>query len=254
MKMIDYDAASKTYDRTRKHSNSPIDRFSQRVLLTEQTTVLDFGCGTGNYLNRLQLDFGCQCCGVEPSEGMRTVATNKNPALDIQDGNHANIPYGDRSFDFGFMTDVIHHVPDLNQMFAELCRVLRFEAYLCIVTQSHDQIQDRFYNGYFPSLASNEKHRYPDIPVIVVVAQEIGLAHEGTEVLPPSSHARITEEFVRNVEEKNYSMFRLLDEAEYMSGLSRIKDDMGKSFDIPGAGETLVWLTRPAQRSDLSDG
>ncbi len=251
--MIDYDAASRTYDHTRKHSENLIERFSQRMSLTDQTTVLDFGCGTGNYLSRLHSEFGCRCCGVEPSEGMRVAALNKNPALDIRSGDHTNIPFENKSFDFVFMTDVIHHVPDLNRMFSELCRVLKFEAYLCIATQSHDQIRSRFYNGYFPSLASKEMHRYPDIPSIVETARESGLTHEITEVLPASSYAAITEEFVKNVEEKNYSMFLLLDEDEFISGLKRIKDDQGKRFNTTSAGETLVWFTKETRQSGAAD-
>ena len=44
------------------------------------------------------------------------------------------------------MTDVIHHVPDVDRMFEEIERVLKYEGKLCIVTESHVQIDDRFYH------------------------------------------------------------------------------------------------------------
>lgn len=240
--MIDYNTASKTYDNTRGDSDRLIERFGRRIAFDNGTAVLDFGCGTGSYLNTVQSRFGCRCHGVDPSEGMRALAVRKNKALDVREGNHRRIPFDDNSFDFAFMTDVIHHVPDLSSMFMELFRVLNPRACLCIVTESHEQIQARFYNVYFPSLAANEKKRYPDIPAIVTMAQQCGFVHETTEVLPAVSPAVVTRTFLRNVEEKNYSMFHLLEEREFEEGLSRIRKDEGRRFTVTSAGETLIWL------------
>lgn len=199
--MIDYNTASKTYDHTRKHSDEIVARFVSRVSFAATTAILDFGCGTGNYLNTLQLTFGCSCCGVEPSEGMRALAAKKNTLLDVRQGDHCQIPFNPDSFDFAFMTDVIHHVADLALMFSELRRVLKSGGQLCVVTESHDQIQARFYNRYFPSLAANEKQRYPELKRIVQSALTSGFSHEATEELPAPAPATVTEQFFRNVEE-----------------------------------------------------
>jgi ubiquinone/menaquinone biosynthesis C-methylase UbiE len=244
--MIDYDAASQTYDHTRKHSNKVMKCFARRVPFTKETAILDFGCGTGNYLNSLQMAFACRCCGVEPSEGMRAIAVGKNRSLDVRPGDHTNVPFADGTFDFAFMTDVIHHVPDLSLMFLELHRVLKSGAYLCVVTESHEQIQHRFYNRYFPSLVFNEKRRYPEIRGVVDIAVQSGLTYEDTELLPTSSPATITSGFVKNVEEKNFSMFRLLDDREFIDGLERIRKDIGRNVELAGAGRTLIWLRKTA--------
>ncbi len=129
-------------------------------------------------------------------------------------------------------------------MFLELQRVLKPDGSLCVMTQSHEQIQNRFYNCYFPTVATNEKRRYPDIKVLVEFAVKSGLDHDDTEVLPAASHATITHSFIKNVEERNYSMFRLLDEHEFKNGLKRIRGDLGKTVKLTNAGETLVWFRR----------
>ena len=242
--MINYDLASKTYDQTRNHSDALITKFVDRVPLTVASAILDFGCGTGNYLDSIQRSFGCRCCGVEPSDGMRAIAAEKNNALDVRKGDHREIPFDAETFDFAFMTDVIHHVPELDLMFSEIWRVLKTGGFLCVVTESHEQIQARFYNRYFPSLAANEKQRYPKIQTVVNTAVKCGFSHEDTEVFSASSRKSITEQFLTNVEEKNYSMFRLLDELEYVDGLSQLKADKGKSFETIGGGESLIWLRR----------
>ncbi len=247
MTQIDYGIAAETYDHTRTHSDAVIDRFRSVVRLNESVSVLDFGCGTGNYLARIQERFACQCNGVEPSEAMRIRAQMKSDNFTIKKGDHGAIPFPAEKFDFCYMTDVIHHVPDLVAMFRELLRVLKPAGKLCIVTEAHSQIEGRFYNRYFPSLAQNEKQRYPDISEIIDRAKESGFKLMSVETI--SSPARtVSGEFLRNVSEKNWSMFRLLNDSEFATGLAKLTLDQGCSFSSPDAGETLLWFGKHALR------
>src|SRR5277367_697225 len=122
--MIDYNAAAKSYDNTRNASEQLIVLFYKAIRFSSATTVLDFGCGTGNYLHLIQTNYGSRCYGVEPSDGMRIKAKEKNSDLIVEQGDHTRIPYRENFFDFVYMTDVIHHVPDLGQMFQTIKRVL----------------------------------------------------------------------------------------------------------------------------------
>ncbi len=238
--MIDYNAASKSYDNTRNASEALIALFHKAVRFSGASVVLDFGCGTGNYLHLIQTLYGCQCHGVEPSDGMRIKVNEKNPVLIIEQGNHSHIPYPDSFFDFAYMTDVIHHVPDLGQMFQTIRRVLKPQGKLCIVTESHPQIEARFYNRYFPSLAKNEKQRYPDVQDIVHVAEDTGFQLNFVEIRPASISAAVSASLIRTVEEKNFSMFRLLSNEEHSSGLDRLKNDLGAVYETDGAGDSLI--------------
>lgn len=241
--MIDYNVASKTYDNTRSHSEQRIQHFASKVNFDRETVLLDYGCGTGNYLHEIQKRFGCRCCGVEPSDGMRAAALTKNATLDIRSGDHRQIPFDDSTFDFAYMTDVIHHVPDLPAMFSQLSRVIKTGGRLCIVTQSHAQIEGRFYNRYFPSVAGNEKQRYPDVPRIVETATQNGFTDKDAEILHGSPTALVSDAFIRNVEERNFSMFRTLDEQEFSEGLEKVKADRGRPFE-QNHQETCLWFKR----------
>jgi len=240
--MIDYNAASKSYDNTRNASEALIALFHKTVHFSNATAVLDFGCGTGNYLHLIQTNYGSRCYGVEPSEGMRIRAKEKNTELIIEPGDHGKIPYPDDFFDFAYMTDVIHHVPDLGRMFQTIRKVLKQQGKLCVVTESHAQIEARFYNKYFPSLAKNEKRRYPDIQDIVHQAEAVGFRLCSVEIRPAPASAVVSAPLVRTVEEKNFSMFRLLSDEEHANGLERLKRDLGTVYETKSAGDSLIWL------------
>lgn len=240
---INYDEASQTYDNTRRGDQSLLDRFAARVTLTEESRVLDFGCGTGNYLVQMRARFGCACYGVEPSAGMRAAAAAKDESFILAEGDHQTIPFESGSFDFIYMTDVIHHVPDLGKMFTELARVLASDGQICVVTESHPQITARFYNRYFPSLVRVETGRYPSIASIIAAAATGGLHFQGRETLPQKERV-VDDAFITNVREKNYSMFRLLNDTEFRTGLAALEADASRRFPPGAAGQTLVWLAR----------
>jgi ubiquinone/menaquinone biosynthesis C-methylase UbiE len=242
--MIDYSSASKTYDNTRRQDDAVIGLMEARGAFAKGTRVLDFGCGTGNYLESISARFDCELYGLEPSDGMREKARAKNPGLRIEKGDHGHIPFDDAFFDLAYMTDVIHHVPDLGLLFESLFRKLRLGGRACVVTESWGQIDRRWYNAYFPSLAANEKSRYPDVDEIAQRAAMAGFALAFVDSMEsPGPHA-LDESFLRMVGEKNYSMFRLLGGDEYFAGFAALRRDKGKSFASPGAGESLVWLER----------
>ncbi|MBP7176702.1 MAG: class I SAM-dependent methyltransferase [Thermoclostridium sp.] len=239
---IDYEKISKSYDSVRYANQSTISIFVQSLPITKATKVLDFGCGTGNYADTFQKATHAQVFGVEPSDGMREKAAAKNSSVVFAKGNHEHIPFEDSFFDFVYMTDVIHHIPDLGVMFREIFRVLKKEGHLCIVTESHEQIDRRFYVKYFPTTAIADKHRYPDIPVIISYAVKAGFSHIRTDT-KEGGVTKVQSDFVDLVRAKGYSMFHLIPEEEYQKGLIVLeKDVMTDTLFVPGSGETLVWL------------
>lgn len=239
---IDYEKISKSYDSVRNANQSIISVFLQNLRITEATKVLDFGCGTGNYADSLQRVTNAQVFGVDPSDGMREKAAVKNPCVIFVRGNHEHIPFEDNFFDFIYMTDVIHHVPDVDAMFRELFRVLKKNGCICIVTESHDQIEKRFYVKYFPTTAIADKNRYPDISVIIEKAVKAGFTPTHTDIRVIGSK-KVNLDFVELVRAKGYSMFHLIPEEEYRKGLAELEKDVkADNLVVPGSSETLIWF------------
>jgi ubiquinone/menaquinone biosynthesis C-methylase UbiE len=243
--MIDYDLASITYDNTRDSSLDVIELLNQKIHITSNTKILDYGCGTGNYLFEINKRFGCHCHGLEPSDGMREKAILKNPTIEILKGDHTHIDFQNNYFDLVYMTDVIHHVPDLDTLLSNLMLKIKSGGFVCIVTESHRQLETRWYNKYFPSLITNEKKRYPDIPKIEASAIQNGFVIDNHDILLENENYLVSQYFIQMVEEKNYSMFRQLSDKEYGEGLQKLKLDLNKVVKSPGHGDTLVWLKKP---------
>lgn len=241
---IDYEKISNSYDSVRNANLETIHMFLRRLPVAGDTMVLDFGCGTGNYANLLQKATNAKVFGLEPSDGMREKAAAKNPNVILVKGNHENIPFEDSFFDFIYMTDVIHHVSDVDQMFREFFRVLKKKGSICIVTQSHEQIEKRFYVKYFPTTAIADKKRYPDISVIIEKAIKAGFTHAHTNIKGSGSQ-KVNPDFVELVRAKGYSMFHLIPDEEYCTGLAELEKDVQTDAPIvPGSSETLIWFEK----------
>ena len=240
--MIDYNILARDYDLTRTANMDTLNRFAAEIPL-DGKTILDFGCGTGNFTYALSKLTTAQAYGAEPSDGMREKARAKG--LDVRKGDHAGLPFEDDFFDFIYMTDVIHHVPDLDMMFAELRRVCKPGGFICVLTESHEQLATRFWVKHFPATVAAERARYPDIPAIQSAAEATGLSLHKCVSTDAPHEVTVSEDFVRLVENKGYTMFRLITDAEYQAGLAALRADYESGEPIACShGETLLWLKK----------
>ncbi len=243
--MINYDQISTTYDSVRQADLDLVNHLVVEAQISEDSDVLDIGCGTGNYADLLQKVSHAHVYGVEPSEGMLTKALQKNSELVIKQGDAEHLPFGADTFDFIYMTDVIHHIPHIDVMFAELNRVLKPQAKACIVTQSHRQIDKRPITRFFPATALVDKARYPDIPQIVTSASTQNLKFLKAEPMNEGKPITLDEAFLTLVKTKGYSMLRLITDAEFREGLMRLEQQLSLGrIDANQAGDTLVWFQK----------
>ncbi len=243
--MLNYDQISTTYDNVRQADLDLVTRLVLDAQLSEHSCVLDVGCGTGNYTDLLQKVSHANVYGIEPSEGMLIKARQKNANLIIQQADVEHLPFNADTFDFVYMTDVIHHIRHIDAMFAEIHRVLKPQAKVCIVTQSHSQIDKRPITGFFPATALVDKARYPDIQQIVTSASGQNLTLLKAEPMNEGRSITLDESFVTLVKTKGYSMLRLITDAEYQDGLKRLEQQLAfGNIEACQAGDTLVWFQK----------
>ena len=248
MQLVNYNEISKIYDDVREGDIILINHFLQEISLADGQNILDIGCGTGNYTDIFQQVTQIkhfQVYGIEPSEGMISKARKKNSHIIFQQATAEDIPSEDNFFDFVFMTDVIHHIPNIRKMFSEIHRILKPQGKVCIVTQSHQQIEARPIVQFFPGTARVDKERYPDIDAVLAAAQFGGLIYLKQEILFEGEVIELGADYLELVRKKGYSMLHLLAEHEYQIGLRNLENALQNGLvKAKSAGETLVWFMK----------
>ncbi len=248
MQPVNYNEISKIYDDVREGDIVLINHFLQELPPEDGLTILDIGCGTGNYTDLFQKVTQARhyrVYGIEPSEGMISKARQKNNQIVFKQADAEDIPFEDHFFDFVFMTDVIHHIPDIRKMFSEIHRILKLQGKVCIFTQSHKQIEARPIARFFPGTVRVDQERYPDIDQIIAAAQRVHLLFLKQEVLFEGEPMEVAAGFLELARKKGYSMLHLLTEQEYQTGLRQLETAMPHGpIQARMAGETLVWFTK----------
>lgn len=104
-------------------------RLLEYVELPLNPNVLDLGCGTGKLLHRLATNFpNLKGTGLDFSKEMLTRARKNNQhrkRLIYISGNAESLPFANAQFDAVFNTISFLHYPNPQQVFSEVCRVLK---------------------------------------------------------------------------------------------------------------------------------
>jgi ubiquinone/menaquinone biosynthesis C-methylase UbiE len=126
-------------------------------------TIIDLGCGTGRFTKILSEKFNCNVTGVEPSVKMLSVAeqTVLSPLVHFKKGDSANIPAENSSSNMVFLSQVYHHIPDLDVFVAEILRVLANGGYVCIRNSTVDNMDSYLYPKFFPPAYEIDMKRLP---------------------------------------------------------------------------------------------
>jgi len=140
---------------------------------------------------------------------------------------------------------VVHHFPDAASAIHEMERILD-SGFMCIVTQSHKQIEDRMTSRFFPATVAIDKARYPDIPEIERHMKSAGLESIWSKQY---NFAKVIlgEEYLNTVSRKGYSMLLKISETDYQEGLKALQQAFadGEKLDY-AAGYTYVWARKDA--------
>lgn len=96
--------------------------------LTSQSVLLDFGCGSGRYVQELR-DHGYQAYGcdieMKKEENVDTDAMLKNSLIRKVDIKNYVLPFEDNTFDLIFSDQVFEHVRNYPETLTEISRVLK---------------------------------------------------------------------------------------------------------------------------------
>jgi ubiquinone/menaquinone biosynthesis C-methylase UbiE len=240
-KTIDYDKVSKVYDQVREGNPEMVTQLLEEVSLTESSFVLDVGCGTGNNTILFAAAVPAKVVGLDISYGMLQKAYEKRSRIPFVQAPADNLPFSSNSFDFVFMTEVLHHLPDIPRTYQEIHRVLKESGPLCIVTQAHDQIDHRMTSRFFPGTAKVDKERYPDVDEVEFELKLAGFRKVMTkDYTYRPEHLGL--EYLETIEKRGFSMLHKISQEEYDKGLEDLRAAFQREEELLYHAEySFVW-------------
>ncbi|MFS8098428.1 class I SAM-dependent methyltransferase [Lentzea alba] len=102
----------------------------QRTRVTGGTTVLDLGCGSGEFC-ALATEAGAHATGIDASRGMIELARQTAPAAEFHVRALGPLPWEDGTFDVVTAFNALFFAPDPEAAFAEALRVSRDFVVVC---------------------------------------------------------------------------------------------------------------------------
>jgi SAM-dependent methyltransferase len=234
----DYGQGADAYAAHRRIHTAIFEELCTSGHLGSVSTVLEVGCGTGNYVLALARRFGCVTCGLEPSAAMLHHARRQPGRVLWVLGHAEQLCFADRAFDLIFSVDVIHHIPSKVAFFQQAARALRLGGRLCTVTDSEDFIRRReVLSGYFPETVRVDLDRYPRLTQLEAWMSAAGLAD--IQIVTVEQPYEITS--AQPFRDKAYSCLQLISEKAWQAGIDRLEQDLA-SGPIRGAQRyACVW-------------
>jgi SAM-dependent methyltransferase len=194
-----YTLTSEDYDATRipVGVNTILACLTRTAVPLSDQTVLEAGCGTGNYLQALRPHLG-SLVGVDFNEGMLVQARTKlGEDVELTCGSILDLIYDDERFDGVICNQVIHHLdegpgvaddpatwkpcrfPNVTRFVQEAYRVLRPGGALVVNTTTHDQFPHGFWWAeLIPAAVARVSCRLPDFDQIKPILAEAGFEIE----------------------------------------------------------------------------
>lgn len=134
-----------------KHARGVYDNVLLKLHQFRFNKLLDVGCGTGNLLSRIRLEYDdVEIAGVDLSPDMLEIARKKlGDKVNLRVGDSEDLPFPDDNFDMIICTDSFHHYPHPDNVLNEFRRVLKPKGGLIIADPYAPRIFRQLINLYF---------------------------------------------------------------------------------------------------------
>jgi ubiquinone/menaquinone biosynthesis C-methylase UbiE len=196
--------------------------FARYIDRSTRPTILDLGSGTGIYSELLAESFAARVVGVEPSERMRAIAERQHQHSQVRylRGAAEQIPFPDNSCDVALLSNVLHHLRDIDACSNELERVVR-RGGLILLRGSLRGARVAFLD-YFPTAEPIALEQSPPVEDVIAAFTQKNLEHVATERIEQQT-APSLRSFYERVRLRAISTLELISDAEFEAGIARMK-------------------------------
>ena len=209
--------------------------------------LLDLGCGTGRFTAPLADRFSVPVVGVDVSRKMLAVAQRslRRSADALAQASADALPFADASFDFVFLSMVLHHIAGSAAALAELARVIPQRGVLFIRTATVDTMDAYLWLRFFPEAAEVERRRLPDARSVERLLPGFALRSRRAVTQPFAADLR---EYTRKISERALSSLVAIPDDAFAAGMDRLRRycETAAPGPVTERLEVLVFERRPA--------
>jgi SAM-dependent methyltransferase len=116
----------------------PLHAEVARVTVKPGMTILDIGCGSGQFL-QIAAEHGANVSGLDAAAGLLAVARERIPAGDLREGEMTALPWPDHTFDLVTGFNSFQYAHDFVQALSEARRVVKPGAHVVIALWGKDE-------------------------------------------------------------------------------------------------------------------
>jgi ubiquinone/menaquinone biosynthesis C-methylase UbiE len=221
VKKADYSKIASFYDEGRPLTEQIIDLWlnavSRLAKAPEGAKLLDLGCGTGRFAIPLATKLRFAVTGADCSKEMLEKAKEKDSKRlvkwDLE--NAQSLTYPNNSFDVVFMSHLLHHCDDPDEVIRECWRVLKVPGVILVRYGALEQIRDDAEHTFFPEALKIDETRVFSFARMASCLQEAGF--DGI----------ISEEIMQRTYETGYDLLK----ADMLKGNSVLTMISPESFE-----------------------
>lgn len=215
-------------------------RHIPKELPGSQATLLDVGCGNGDFLLRAQ-EMGFKASGCEPD--IHAVATCKKKGLDVITGNIDSFASSKARFDYITLNHVIEHVEDPRITIANLYHLLNPSGWVWLALPNPDAIGRIFFSRGWKGFHPPYHLLIPSQCVLLEWLNEAGFAEIHIVRAGLQSKGLWRESIAISKREGKVSGGALTKVVWYFSNIL-------SCFSARWGEETIIMARRPAEKND----
>lgn len=245
MRQTNYDDIAATYNRRyRDEDYAGIERALSDFVGGVSRRVLEVGCGTGHWLDRLHRQH-CEPMGLDPSWQMLS-RVRPNPLGRLVQARAEDIPFRNESFDRLFCINAHHHFIDKRKFLEEAHRVIRPGGSLMTVAlDPHNGTDQWWIYDYFEGTLEIDKDRYPSCQQLHTWMTDVGFSNVHTRQVQHLPGDVKAIEAVRKglVTRDQTSQLAVLTIQEFEAGLQRIYAAIREDDQVRLSSDLRVYAT-----------
>ena len=231
MLKTDYSKVSKVYDKNKGRTTFAKDDEIEKLLeKNESITVLDLGCGTGNYLLGQQEHYACEnikWIGIDLSAEMLDIAKSKNLTAEFINANAEDFKLKENSVDLIVCNFAFHHFENKQKAIANIYSTLKKGGVLKFRNIEPECMKEWWVYKYCPETFYEDMHRFWPNDLMIHELKKCNFTNISVKREYYEKSSPITE-LVENYKRRDASQLAMIGDDDYQKGLNRVMQEVNQ--------------------------